>query len=181
MRFLPAIVFSLLVLLSSFIEKKSTYKDPKARVIGLYDRDSLLNEFPAYRPALEPIAAYKRKADSLHLTFYVALAEMRSTYYRDSASYSNVVKQAKLAEISAMRMHIAMHAESITNEIFYRTQELSQPFNARIDTAEHVVMKNKKLFTIADKNQLAGWTSLYPKAKIINVTAEMRTEIASQK
>lgn len=180
MRFLPATIFSL-VLLSSFIEKQSGYKDPKPRVIGLYDRDSLLNEFPGYAQVLAPVAEYKRQADSLHLTLYVKLAEMRSNYYRDSAGYSSAVKHIKQEEINAMRYHIAMHAESINEEINYRTRELSQPFNARIDTAELVVMKNKKLFGIADKKQLTGWLSQNPTAKVLSVTADLRREIASQK
>lgn len=171
----------LIILSSSFAVKKSFATFAKGKMVGVYDRDSLLNDLPAYRTEMESIAEQKRQFDSQHVAMYVHLAEFRSNFYRDSATMTPVIKAIKLQQIDDIRINIAQYAFYSNEEINSRVNANYQRFNDLMKSAAAVVSEKKGLDTVLDKKELIEYKKTNSPVKTKNVTNDMRVQLGINK
>jgi hypothetical protein len=170
------------VFLSSFVEKKTVTTFAKAKkLVGVYDRDSLLNEVPRLRNMKAEVDAEKRQMDSIHVALYDNLAQFRSNFYRDSAKMSPVIKELKFREIQDMRVNIAQFAQYSNEQIKSRYERLNHDFNNIFILTAVRIQKNQGLDTVLDKKQIVAYKKQHSPVKTKNVTSDMRADLEEVK
>jgi Skp family chaperone for outer membrane proteins len=174
----------LVVLLSSFTDQASNATfcyAPKAKLVGVYDRDSLLNDIPAYRQEMDSIIAQKRLMDTQRLLMYEELAKKRSDFFRDSATMSPVIKELKLREIDAIRMNIAQFSFYINQDLNSRVAANTSRFDDLLKSSAAAVAKSKGFEMVLDKKELIEYKKTNSPVKTKNVTNDMRVQLGINK
>jgi hypothetical protein len=173
MNFRLILPFLFIVLFSSFVGSKITASFAKAKIVGVYDRDSLQNEVPRFRIMKAAVETEKRQIDSNRVLMYENLAELRRNFARDSAKMSPAVKAIKLEEISDTRLNIAQFSQYANEHIKNLYQVMEHDFdNIFILTALNV-QKQKGFDAVLDKKQLIAYKKQNASVKTRNVSKEM--------
>jgi hypothetical protein len=145
------------------------------KIIGIFDRDSLLREMPGYGKIIDSLHYFRLRYDSTEILMFNELAAKRTDFFRDSANFSPAIKQLKLIEIVYMRENISGFANAAWADLENVTQQALRPLNDKITEASLKVRIGKKYpDRVMDKTELKYSFNIYDADKNVSVTKQMR-------
>lgn len=179
--FLFLSVFFILVF-SGFVISEKSEPDKEPRILGVFDRDSVLITMPGAKAALDSIAyfAYINTENRVYCDSTIAARTLQ--YKHDSTKYSPAMRRKFHTEIDHLR-HCSDSIQTFGVERLAEMEfRLLNPYHKRIDyAAKNLAVKKHYAYVLDTYGPFPEPEAGEPNFKMRCVTRELAMEIASMK